>query len=138
VLEREVPHPGIEVGERIWCSERRCRIIVIDRFTPSSLYLSPVCVTDSKDQSSHLVTMLSRAVPFARVATRSFARPVGSRAFTATIEDASTAADAAALSGYSDIDFVISDDSPVIDAVQRFAAYNIGCLVTTDSAGKSL
>ncbi len=83
--------------------------------------------------------MLSRAVPFTRVAARSFTRPVvGSRAFTATIEDASTAADAAALSGYSDIDFVISDDLPVIDAVQRFAAYNIGCLVTTDSAGKSL
>jgi predicted transcriptional regulator len=83
--------------------------------------------------------MLSRAVPFARVATRSLARPVGSRAFTAaSIEDASTAADAAALSGYSDIDFVINDDSPVIDAVQRFAAYNIGCLVTIDAAGKSL
>ena len=80
--------------------------------------------------------MLSRAIPFARMATRPYARPVGSRAFTAAIEDVSTAADAAALSGYSDIDYIINDDSPVIDAVQRFAAYNIGCLVTTDASGK--
>ena len=80
--------------------------------------------------------MLSRAIPFARVAVRPFARPAASRAFTASIEDVSTAADAAALSGYSDIDYIINDDSPVIDAVQRFAAYNIGCLVTTDASGK--
>jgi len=88
--------------------------------------------------------MLSRAIPFTRAAaTRSLlARPVvgGSRMlprlFSAAIEDVSTAADAAALSGYSDIDYVISDDAPVIDAVQRFAAYNIGCLVTTDASGR--
>ena len=75
--------------------------------------------------------MLSRATPLARVASRS----VGLRAFSAPIEDVSTAADAAKISGYSDIDYIIREDAPVLDAVQRFAAYNIGCLVTTDSAG---
>lgn len=84
--------------------------------------------------------MLSRAIPLTRIAaTRSFARPaVGFRAFTAPAPiDVSTAADAAALSGYSEIDFVIKEDATVLDAVQKFAAYNIGCLVTTDSAGRS-
>ncbi len=79
--------------------------------------------------------MLSRAAPLARVASRSFARPVGFRAFSTPLEDVSTAADASKISGYSEIDYIINEDSPVIDAVQRFAAYNIGCLVTTDKAG---
>ena len=52
-------------------------------------------------------------------------------------EEVATAADAAALSGYSEIDFLIKEDAPVIDAVQKFAAYNIGCLVTTDDSGKT-
>ena len=82
--------------------------------------------------------MLSRAYPLARIASRSFARPATQFRAVSTpvqVEDVSTAADAAALSGYSAIDFVINEDSPVIDAVQKFAAYNIGCLVTTDKAG---
>lgn len=37
---------------------------------------------------------------------------------------------------YSGIDYTIGDDSPVLDAVEKFAAYNVGCLVTTDASGK--
>ena len=36
---------------------------------------------------------------------------------------------------YSGIDYTIGDDSPVLDAVEKFAAYNVGCLVTTDTTG---
>jgi predicted transcriptional regulator len=47
-----------------------------------------------------------------------------------------TAGHAAEASGYNDIDFIINEDKPVIDAVQKFSAFNIGCLVTTDAAGR--
>jgi predicted transcriptional regulator len=53
-----------------------------------------------------------------------------------TVGEASTVNDALKFSGYSTIDFTISDDAPVYDAVQKFAAFNIGCLVTTDAKGK--
>lgn len=43
--------------------------------------------------------------------------------------------DAMSFSGYSEIDFTIPETSPVYEAVQKFAAFNIGCLVTVDSAG---
>lgn len=37
---------------------------------------------------------------------------------------------------YSGIDYTIDQNSPVIDAVEKFAAYNVGALVTTDEDGK--
>lgn len=83
-------------------------------------------------------TMLSRAATsFARrsVVASSIAAP---RALT-TVSEAigATADDALKFSGYQSIDFTIREDAPVYDAVQKFAAYNIGCLVTTDAAGKN-
>lgn len=57
-----------------------------------------------------------------------------SRSF-ATVRDAATASDALKLSGYSAIDFTIKEDTPTYEAVQKFAAFNIGCLVTTDASG---
>jgi hypothetical protein len=57
-----------------------------------------------------------------------------SRAASSTV--GATASDALKFSGYSEIDFFINEESPTYDAVQRFAAFNIGCLVTTDAAGK--
>ena len=48
---------------------------------------------------------------------------------------AGTINDALKYSGYSSIDFTIPEDAPTYDAVQKFAAFNIGCLVTTDKAG---
>jgi len=35
-----------------------------------------------------------------------------------------------------EIDYTINEDLPVYDAVQKFAAYNIGCLVTVNADGK--
>ena len=59
------------------------------------------------------------------------------RSMSTTVQDALTAEDASKISCYSEIDYIISEDAPVIDAVQKFAAYNIGCLVTTDEKGTS-
>ena len=53
-----------------------------------------------------------------------------------TINEALTAEDAKAVSGYSSIDYTIDENSTVYDAVQKFAAFNIGALVVTNSSGK--
>ncbi len=53
-----------------------------------------------------------------------------------TVKEGLTATDAWNKSCYSGIDYTISDELPVYDAVQKFAAYNIGCLVTVDGDGK--
>jgi len=37
---------------------------------------------------------------------------------------------------YHKIDFKISEDSPVKEAVTRFSAFNIGCLAVTDNSNK--
>ncbi|KAL7534144.1 hypothetical protein ACHAXR_005695 [Thalassiosira sp. AJA248-18] len=37
---------------------------------------------------------------------------------------------------YSGIDYTIGDESTVFEAVEKFAAYNVGCLVTTGADGK--
>jgi hypothetical protein len=70
--------------------------------------------------------MLSRLAPFAtRVAAgRSIIAASPIRSFTGTVGEAITAGDAAELSGYSKIDFTISEDAMVIDAVQKFAAFS--------------
>jgi hypothetical protein len=39
---------------------------------------------------------------------------------------------------YHEMDFTISEDLTVYDAVERFSAYDVGALVTIDSAGKNL
>jgi len=73
-------------------------------------------------------------------ATRTFMRraavmrPMNVARFT-TVDEAATVSDALKFSGYSEIDFTIPEDAKVYDAVQKFAAYNIGCLVVTDKAG---
>jgi len=52
------------------------------------------------------------------------------------IEDALlTADDAFKKSGYIQIDYTINEDAFVYDAVQKFAAFNIGCLVTVNNDG---
>jgi predicted transcriptional regulator len=83
--------------------------------------------------------MLSRIAPIvARSAARSTsvaAAPMSVRGF-ATAGEALTAGDAAKLSGYNNIEFRINESAMVIDAVQQFAAHNIGCLVTVNDAGK--
>ena len=58
--------------------------------------------------------------------------------FAQTVKEGLTATDAWNKSCYSEIDYTISEDVPVYEAVQKFAAYNIGCLVTTDKDGKAI
>lgn len=53
-----------------------------------------------------------------------------------TVKEALTAEDARKVSGYNSIDYTIGEDMTVYDAVQKFAAFNIGCLVVTNSSGK--
>ena len=71
-------------------------------------------------------------------ASRSLARPAvfaaTPRSFS-TVEEAVTADDAWKKSCFAEMDYTIQDEMSVYDAVQRFAAYNIGCLVTTDNDG---
>lgn len=79
--------------------------------------------------------MLSRAS--STVLRRAVARPT---AFTSrsmvTVNEALTAEDARSVSGYASIDYTISEDATVYDAVQKFAAFNIGALVVTDKSGE--
>mmetsp|Transcript_27714 Transcript_27714/g.46005 ORF Transcript_27714/g.46005 Transcript_27714/m.46005 type:complete len:183 (-) Transcript_27714:236-784(-) len=74
--------------------------------------------------------MLSRV----SLATRALRPAVVARSFT-TLENALTADDALKLSGYNSIDYTIKDTATVLDAVHKFAAFNIGCLVTVDESG---
>ena len=75
-------------------------------------------------------TSASRAV-----STPLFVQNVTSRPMT-TLEESPSAKNAWEKSCYFEMDFTISDDAPVYEAVQKFAAYDVGCLVTTDSSGK--
>ena len=53
-----------------------------------------------------------------------------------TVKEGLTATDAWNKSCYSKIDYTVKDSDPVFGAVQKFAAYNIGCLVTVDDKGE--
>lgn len=59
-----------------------------------------------------------------------------SAGFAQTVKEGLTATDAWNKSCYSGIDYTVKDDLPVFEAVQKFAAYNVGCLVTVDADGK--
>lgn len=51
--------------------------------------------------------------------------------FAQSVKEGLTATDAWTKSCYSEIDYTISDDAAVYDAVQKFAAYNIGKFFVT-------
>ena len=53
-----------------------------------------------------------------------------------TLEESVEASQAYKNSCYMQIDFTINEEESVYEAVQRFSAYNVGCLVTTDASGK--
>jgi hypothetical protein len=52
-----------------------------------------------------------------------------------TINESPSATDAWKASCYMEIDFTISDQAYAIEAIQKFAAFDIGCLITTDEDG---
>lgn len=60
-----------------------------------------------------------------------------SRSMT-TLEESATARCAWEKSCYYEMDFTVPDDALVFEAVQKFAAYDIGCLVTTNSKGEEI
>ena len=80
--------------------------------------------------------MFSLASQIARPVAQA-ARSLPLRAgFATSVKEGLTATDAWNKSCYSEMDYTINEDLPVYEAVQKFAAYNIGCLVTVDVAGK--
>ena len=87
--------------------------------------------------------MLTRLVHSAtRTATRKWNFSALSPSMTqfrsmGTLEESVEASQAYKNSCYLQIDFTINEEDTVYEAVQRFSAYNVGCLVTTDSKGKS-
>ena len=56
--------------------------------------------------------------------------------FMSALEDFPSAKSAWEKSCYFEMDFTINEDASVYEAIQKFAAYDVGCLVTTDAKGK--
>jgi hypothetical protein len=56
--------------------------------------------------------------------------------FMSALEDFPIAKTAWEQSCYFEMDFTIPEDVPVYEAIQKFAAYDVGCLVTLDAEGK--
>lgn len=76
----------------------------------------------------------STTAAFAPAATAAHKLP-STRSFSSAIEENLSAKDAWQKSCYVQIDYTISEEATVYDAIQRFAAYDIGCLVTVDAEG---
>ena len=55
-----------------------------------------------------------------------------------TAEKSGSVMDAWNKSCYHEMDFTISDEEMVFDAVKKFSAFDVGALVTTNEAGKFL
>ena len=55
---------------------------------------------------------------------------------SAAIGESPSARDAWKKSCYYEIDYTISEDATMYEAVQKFSAYDIGCLVTTNNDGE--
>ena len=73
-----------------------------------------------------------------RAASRSLGRPTAlatSRQSFATMGEVVTADDSWKKSCYNGFDYTINDESTVYEAVQKLAAFDIGCLVTVDDKG---
>ena len=55
--------------------------------------------------------------------------------FSVKVEESADATQAYKKSCYFEIDFTIPEESSVYEAVQKFAAFDIGCLVVVDAKG---
>lgn len=71
--------------------------------------------------------------PTAPLSSLSDPKPRNYGEVATTVENRSSAKDALQKSCYFKIDFGISEDATVYEAVQRFAAYNIGALAVTNA-----
>lgn len=74
----------------------------------------------------------SARCPTAPLSSLSDPKPRNYGEVATTVENRSSAKDALKKSCYFKIDFGISEDATVYEAVQRFAAYNIGALAVTN------
>lgn len=81
--------------------------------------------------SAHLIRS-----PAAIAARWSGQSATGQNRTMTTVAESPSAADAWKRSCYVEIDFTIGEDQLVFEAVQRFVAYDIGCLITVDEEGK--
>lgn len=61
---------------------------------------------------------------------------VARRSMGSKLGEAQTASHAWKKSCYNGIDYTIGDDCTVLEAIQKLAAYDVGCLVTTDANGE--
>ncbi len=117
-------------------SARRATAEMMRKLLRTTFAALLVCCKTIAERST--VTMLSRASSaFCRQAASRCGKPTFSMAQRSmvTVHEALTAEDARKVSGYVQIDYTISEDVPVYEAVQRLAAFNIGCLVTLDANG---
>lgn len=85
------------------------------------------------------------ATSLSKASTRHIARQAGAVQFarrgmvTPKLEEAARDANYAwKKSCYSGMDYTIGDESTVFEAVNKLAAYDVGCLVTKDANGKNL
>lgn len=80
---------------------------------------------------------LGRALSTRLMTTSSVVRPAAATSFRSfvSVAESPSASDAWRKSCYMEIDFTISESDYVIEAIQRLAAYDIGCLVTLDDTG---
>lgn len=80
-----------------------------------------------------VASSLSRAAKYAPVAR---ATPSIQIAKFGTSEKNGSIVDAWNKSCYHEMDFTINENSTVFDAVEKFAAFDVGALVTVDDKGK--
>lgn len=84
------------------------------------------------------VTMISRIALSRTLSTRlsvASSRLANVPRSFGTVAESPSATDAWKASCYMEIDFTIPDQAYAIEAIQKFAAFDIGCLITTDDDG---
>jgi hypothetical protein len=121
-------------------SSKRKRCATKSSLSPSVSYRQPYLFLGTTHHYNRQITnMLSRAAnTLLRTKTtqvaNSISAPMGTRFYS--LEEHASAKSAWEKSCYFEMDFTIPETSSVYEAVQKFAAYDVGCLVTTDAAGK--
>ena len=85
---------------------------------------------------SRFATSLSRTLSKSGPkATPSSSLSRSSPRFMTTLEESPSAKSAWEKSCYFEMDFTVAEEATVYEAVQKFSAYDVGCLVTTDENG---
>mmetsp|Transcript_10727 Transcript_10727/g.13563 ORF Transcript_10727/g.13563 Transcript_10727/m.13563 type:complete len:199 (-) Transcript_10727:485-1081(-) len=87
---------------------------------------------------SRVATSLTRTVASKNATKFAALAPSASSSssrFMTTLEESPSAKSAWEKSCYFEMDFTVPEEATVYEAVQKFAAYDVGCLVTTDANG---